>query len=90
MPCLRGLKTLRYGSHGVKMQRLVSRVLARLRLELDEAMQQHLWPTTFSIGLVSFSPPLGPVEDMIQTADAAMYAAKSKGKNQVVQRYIAV
>jgi len=72
------------------MQRLVSRVLARLRLELDEAMQQHLWPTTFSIGLVSFSPPLGPVEDMIQTADAAMYAAKSKGKNQVVQRYIAV
>jgi hypothetical protein len=44
----------------VKMQRLVSRVLARLRLELDEAMRQHLWPTTFSIGLVSFSPPLGP------------------------------
>jgi PleD family two-component response regulator len=30
------------------------------------------------------------VEDMIQTADAAMYAAKSKGKKQVVQRYIAV
>lgn len=69
---------------------IASRILIRLRLELDEAMRQQHWPTTFSIGLVSFSPPLGSVEGMIQTADAAMYAAKSKGKNQVEQRSIAV
>jgi len=65
-----------------------SRVLARVRSELDQAMSEQRWPMTFSIGLVSFFPAPASVQEMMQAADSAMYTAKSKGKNQVEERYI--
>ena len=66
-----------------------ARILGRVRIELDQAMQKRRWPITFSIGLVSFAPPLGSVSEMIRAADNAMYAAKSRGKDRVEQRDVA-
>ncbi|HKF22276.1 MAG TPA: GGDEF domain-containing protein [Candidatus Angelobacter sp.] len=66
-----------------------ARILDRVRLDLDRAMREWRWPITFSIGLVSFSPPLRPVAEMFRAADDAMYAAKSAGKDRVEQRDLA-
>jgi diguanylate cyclase (GGDEF)-like protein len=65
------------------------RIIDRVRIDLDQAMQRRQWPVTFSIGLVSFSPPLGSVSEMIRAADQAMYSAKSRGKNRVERGNIA-
>jgi len=43
---------------------------------------------TFSIGLVSFSPPIASVPHMMQAADEAMYAAKKEGKDRLERRYL--
>jgi len=58
------------------------RILHRVRFELDQAMKANGWSTTVSIGIASFVPPLGPVQEMIQAADQAMYLAKKNGKNR--------
>jgi diguanylate cyclase (GGDEF)-like protein len=60
--------------------------LERVRLELDRATQERNWPVTFSIGIVSFFPPLGSVAQMMHAADKAMYAAKRGGKNRTEHR----
>jgi diguanylate cyclase (GGDEF)-like protein len=65
------------------------RILDRVRLELDHATQEENWPVTFSIGIVSFSPPLGSVPEMIRATDETMYAAKKGGKNRTEQRILA-
>jgi len=57
-------------------------ILQRVRLELDSAMTRHHWATTVSIGIASFVPPLGSVQEMIQVADQVMYLAKKNGKNR--------
>jgi diguanylate cyclase (GGDEF)-like protein len=57
---------------------MAGRIVDRVRINLDQAMQKHRWPITFSIGLVCFAPPLGPVSEMIRAADKAMYAAKRR------------
>jgi len=64
-------------------------ILSRVRTNLDRAMRKRRWPITFSIGLVSFSPPLRSVSEMIRSADDAMYAAKSAGKDRIEQRDVA-
>jgi diguanylate cyclase (GGDEF)-like protein len=66
-----------------------AQILKRVRLELEQAMQQTDWPVTFSIGIASFSPPLGSVSEMITEADKAMYAAKQRGRNRIEQREVA-
>jgi diguanylate cyclase (GGDEF)-like protein len=65
-----------------------SRVLARVRSELDHAMKEQRWAMTFSVGLVSFSPTPASMQEMLQAADSAMYSAKRKGKNQVEERVV--
>jgi diguanylate cyclase (GGDEF)-like protein len=40
-------------------------------------------PITVSIGLASFSPALGTLEELIEEADKALYCAKKSGKNRV-------
>lgn len=64
-------------------------ILRRVRLELDSVMMQHRWPMTFSIGIASFTPPLGSVPEMIHAADQTMYIAKKKGKNRTEHRNLA-
>jgi diguanylate cyclase (GGDEF)-like protein len=66
-----------------------AQILSRVRTDLDRAMRNRRWPITFSIGLVSFSPPLRSVSEMIRAADNAMYAAKSAGKDRIEQREVA-
>ena len=65
-------------------------IMARVRIDLDRAMHERSWPVTFSVGLVSFSPPIVSLPDMIQAADEAMYAAKNNGKNRLEQRKTAL
>lgn len=67
---------------------IAARVLGRVRSELDQSMREKGWPVAFSIGLVSFSPPITSVPQMLQAADEAMYAAKKEGKGRLQRRYL--
>ncbi len=58
-------------------------VLSRVRLEIDRAMQERGWPATVSIGAESFSAPFGSIPEMLQAADAAMYAVKQSKKGRL-------
>jgi GGDEF domain-containing protein len=42
-------------------------------------MRQYDWPVTFSIGVAVFTRPM-PANDMINAADAEMYAVKRAGR----------
>lgn len=67
-----------------------ARIVGRVRQELDQAMRERYWSMTFSIGLVSFTPPIDSVLEMMQAADETMYAAKNQGKNRLEHRQFAV
>ena len=58
-------------------------VLRKLQHVSSDAMRQHQWPVTFSIGAVTFLSPPERVETMINRADCVMYAAKQAGKNRI-------
>ena len=58
-------------------------ILERLRSSLADAVASTSCPVTSSIGAVTSLTVPEKVEDMIQQADSRMYAAKTKGKNQV-------
>jgi diguanylate cyclase (GGDEF)-like protein len=66
---------------------IAARILGRVRLELHQSMGERGWPVTLSIGLVSFSPPIVTIPQMLQAADEAMYAAKKEGKDRLERRY---
>ena len=61
-------------------------VLSRVRSEIDRAMQERGWPATVSIGAESFSSPFGSIPEMLQAADAAMYAVKQSSKGRLHER----
>lgn len=61
----------------------VQAVMIRLQHHLLTVMQQHQWPVTFSIGMVTFSVPPEDVDAMVQQADHLMYTVKRQGKNQI-------
>lgn len=64
--------------------------LEQLRSALNAAMEQHKWPVTVSIGVVTFQPPPDSVQQMINAADRAMYAAKQNGGDRLrVERWAA-
>lgn len=58
-------------------------ILERLRSLLAETLGRGPCPVTATIGAVSFIEPPVAVDDLVQEADALMYAAKSAGKNHV-------
>lgn len=58
-------------------------VLERLRSVVAETFGESPCPVTASVGAVSFTAPPRDVEELVRLADAAMYAAKSAGKNRV-------
>jgi diguanylate cyclase (GGDEF)-like protein len=58
-------------------------VIDRLRAALLASMELHGWPIGFSIGVVTMSRPREPLQEVLRIADAALYAAKSAGKNRV-------
>lgn len=57
----------------------------RLRKNLSEMKIEDLPPITISLGIATYPYDGTDPEDLIKKADAAMYAAKRAGRNQVVQ-----
>ena len=55
---------------------------------LQEALARRNWPfepVTVSVGVATLHLAMGTVDDLIQAADDALYAAKREGRNRVVQ-----
>lgn len=61
-------------------------VISKLHIRLMMEMEEHAWPVTFSIGVVTFAIPPESVDAMIHFADEAMYSVKRDTKNGV--RYL--
>ena len=61
----------------------VALVARKLKERLQELMQNHKWPVTFSLGAVTFENPPDSVDQLIAAADAQMYFAKRQGKNRI-------
>ena len=57
----------------------------RLRKNLSELKLEDLPPVTISLGIATFPHDGTDAEDLIKKADAAMYAAKRAGRDQVVK-----
>lgn len=57
-----------------------------LQHRLLNAMNEHQWPVTFSIGIASYA--LGPadLDDLVAKADALMYEVKYGSKNRALQK----
>ncbi len=63
-------------------------VSRRMMRRLRQQMNANGWPATFSIGVATFEQPSGGIYDMLQKADALMYAAKHRGKNRIIHNQI--
>lgn len=62
----------------------VARVaLQKIHQLLNEQMQSHQWPVTFSIGAVTCNLPPPSADALLDQADKLMYAAKKDGKNTI-------
>ena len=61
------------------------RVIRKIQKNLLDIMQKNRWPVTFSFGMVTFNRPPVDVDELINKADALMYAAKQNGKNMIRQ-----
>lgn len=59
-------------------------VLDKVHQTLSELMKASGWPVTFSIGAVTFLRTSKSAEEMLRTADAAMYSVKEKGKDRII------
>jgi diguanylate cyclase (GGDEF)-like protein len=57
--------------------------IERIRDSLSHDVQEHGWPITFSIGVVTFMRPPLNVNEAIRIADTLMYSAKNSGKNTI-------
>ena len=58
-------------------------VTCRVQRELLDSMQKNEWPTTFSMGAVTFVNPPKSVDEMIHKVDRLVYLIKYNGKNQL-------
>ncbi len=59
-------------------------LLDRLHKLIDAAMRARRWPITVTIGAVAFVTPPASLDEALNQADAALYAAKRAGKNRVL------
>jgi diguanylate cyclase (GGDEF)-like protein len=57
--------------------------LSRVFSNLLAGMQDNGWPVTFSIGVATFLTPPPSVDEMVKTADQAMYSIKAGTKNGI-------
>lgn len=60
------------------------RATITLQSALDETMQRHEWPVTFSLGVLTCIDPPADADEVMRRADALTYEAKSRGKNTAV------
>lgn len=59
------------------------RVAVKLRRNLLAMVEDAAWPVTFSIGLITYEPSPGHVNEIVLKADELMYLAKHEGKNTI-------
>ena len=57
----------------------------RLRVWISEAELEGLPKVTMSLGIASYPDDGRDIEDLIDKADSALYAAKKSGRNRVVK-----
>ncbi len=62
---------------------IANTLINNLKKDLAQAMQQHKWGVTFSIGVLTCFCPVDSVDELIKTADELMYEVKKHGKNDV-------
>jgi len=58
-------------------------VLEKLRDIVRQAMDEHAWPVTLSIGAVTYDRPEFTAELMLKEVDQLMYESKNSGKNRI-------
>ncbi|MDQ3929350.1 MAG: diguanylate cyclase [Chloroflexota bacterium] len=58
-------------------------VMTRLHEKLLDEMRQNGWPTTFSIGVVTYLAAPDTADTLLKMADDLMYSVKNEGKNDI-------
>ena len=58
-------------------------VISKLHRKLTSEMEKHGWPTTFSIGVVTFTEVPRSVDEMLSVTDHVMYSVKHGPKNNI-------
>ena len=58
-------------------------VARRVRDRLEQAMGQHGWPVSFSVGVVTCIEPPSTIDELLSRVDQLMYAVKGAGKNGI-------
>lgn len=56
----------------------------KIQKVLHQSMQDHQWPITFSMGVVTFNQPPISLDMMLEMVDHAMYSVKKASKNNVL------
>jgi diguanylate cyclase (GGDEF)-like protein len=56
----------------------------KIRSNLSLAMQEHNWPVSFSIGVISFDLPPANFDEAVKLADTLMYQVKKSGKDDIL------
>lgn len=64
-------------------QESASVVLGKIQQSLNDQMQEHAWPVTFSIGAITCDVAPLSADSLVHIADELMYAAKMDGKNTI-------
>lgn len=54
----------------------------KFRRKFASVMEKNHWPTSLSMGIVTFNSSPSNTDDAIKLADSAMYRAKNNGKNR--------
>jgi diguanylate cyclase (GGDEF)-like protein len=62
-----------------------TRVMERLRAEVEERMRSFDWPITCSVGVVTSAGTGVAAEVLLRRADELMYRVKESGKNSLLQ-----
>jgi len=59
----------------------IRQVMEKVRALFLATMEKNRWPTTFSMGVVTFDSPPETADDVILMTDRLMYKVKGSGKN---------
>lgn len=59
------------------------KVLTQIHDHLQQEMDRHGWPVTFSVGAITCLAPSTPIEAILGDVDRVMYRIKKTGKNAV-------
>ncbi len=62
--------------------------IEKLQKSIHDALAEHGWPVTMSIGVATCNNPPCTVDEFIKMADNLMYAAKNSGKNMI--KYVVI